>query len=74
MASRAKKLEAVIDGKNVYVMANGLRVGPRGRVQAPYAVSQQLDKGTRRRMRRELASAGRTDLMRATLGQGPETI
>lgn len=47
-----------IDGKNVMATPTGLKLGSRGRVQSPGEVFGLLDKGTARKLRKELAGGG----------------
>ena len=77
MPSKAVGLGVVIDGAEVYAMANGLRHGSRGKVVnprtfiklVPEATGTQTAKGVRRSIRKALEKIGRRDLVLRSLGR-----
>jgi len=59
------KTTVKVDNKVVCVAATGLKIGTKGKVTDPGQVISLLDKGTARRLRKQLFRLGRTDLARA---------
>lgn len=54
--------------RSVYIGEKGtLKVGSRGKATSPKAALAPLSKGERRKIRKGLRAAGRTDLVQATL-------
>lgn len=51
----------------VFVQEEGLKIGPRGRVQPAKIAMEQLTKGERRFVRKQLDKIGRRDLSRASV-------